>query len=80
MLTKSLIDPMNEIKEVIDGCDAGIDTTTFEGKKQMVMNFFHQLDQWRSDWAKAYQKALDVNPDLSPREFDTTRNRLNQVA
>lgn len=70
---------ITELKASIDHCFVGC-TESPADKARAINRVLDMFNVWRDDQAKAYLAALEVNPDLSPAAFSTSRNRLNQVA
>lgn len=72
------INVFNEVKAAVDSCFANCDES-FSGKAQAINATLGMFDKWRDAWARDYQAALESGPDLSPKEFDASRNCLNSL-
>ena len=60
---------ITELKASIDACFVNC-TESIEDKTNAFITNMDQLDQWRDQWMRAYQDALeDPNFDMSPGEF-----------
>jgi len=72
MNEKTLDDFANDIRAEVAACAIGIDGTTPEGRKEVLMKTFDLFAGWNRSEALAYVKyLLEENPeiDLSPVAF-----------